>query len=119
MKTQLALFITLLLFFSVRFSAAQDAVRPDSCPGALPSRLVNGARGRVLPGSPNRLRAEPSVNAEILGEIPAGETFTVLEGPRCAENLAWWRVNYQNQLGWTAEGQDDTYWIEPSLLPDL
>ncbi|MEO8611269.1 MAG: SH3 domain-containing protein [Chloroflexota bacterium] len=120
MKTQHAIFLTLILLFSnITGTGAQDAVRADSCPGALPSRLVNGARGRVLPGSPNRLRADADTDSEILDEVPAGSTFSVLEGPECVEAMAWWQVRYKNQVGWTAEGQGENYWIEPSLLPDL
>jgi ABC-type antimicrobial peptide transport system permease subunit len=37
----------------------------------------------------------------------------VLEGPVCAENMAWWKVQYQGQTGWTAEGQGTDYWLEP------
>jgi WD40 repeat protein len=120
MKTQHTFFLTLILLFTFAHPTfAQDSIRPDSCPAALPSRLVHGARGRVLPGVSNRLRAEPSAESEILVEIPAGDIFTVLEGFTCAEDMAWWQVRYGDQTGWTAEGQGETYWLEPSLLPEL
>lgn len=119
MQTQHALILILILLLSVSVSSAQDTPHSYSCPGAPASRLVNGARGRILPGTPNRLRRETSTESGILADIPAGKTFTILDGPTCAENMAWWQVEYRGQTGWTAEGQGDAYWIEPSLLPDL
>lgn len=82
----------------------------------LPSRLQPGGRGRVTPGLPNALRSYPSKDrtiSAVLGEIPAGGVFTVLSGPVCGDGLAWWQVNFDGLIGWTAEGQASTYWLEP------
>lgn len=85
------------------------------CPRFLPSRLVAGGQGRVTPGAANRMREYPDLNAEVVGEIPGEGVFSAIEGPICDEGngIAWWRVNYNGLEGWTAEGQDDTYWTEP------
>ncbi len=84
-----------------------------NCPGALPSRLHVGGQGRVLPGSSNRVRVTPATGA-IIGNIPAGGVFDVLEGPVCTSNgIAWWRVNYNGLIGYTAEGQGSNYFVEP------
>jgi serine/threonine protein kinase len=85
------------------------------CPGFLPSRLIVGQPARVIAGgAPNRLRSEPE--GGIIGQIPPSATFNVLEGPRCMPDAtAWWRVDYNGQIGWTAEGRGDTYYLE--LLP--
>jgi len=84
------------------------------CPGFLPSRLQVGRNGRVMPGVANNLRSAPSTNSQILGQIPGGGVFTVVEGPSCdAAGIAWWRVTYQNLNGWTGEGQGSAYWVEP------
>lgn len=84
-----------------------------SCPNSPPSRLIPGRVGRVTPGDPNRLRAAPE-SGTVLGNIPAGSTFAILAGPQCgAQNgLAWWQVEYNGQVGWTAEGQGSEYWLE-------
>lgn len=86
-----------------------------TCPNFLPSRLVAGKFGQVTPGRPNNLRDAASINAARLGQIPGGGIFEVLNGPVCdpANSLAWWQVRYGGQVGWTAEGQGDTYWTEP------
>ncbi|HEX2906063.1 MAG TPA: SH3 domain-containing protein [Phototrophicaceae bacterium] len=89
------------------------AQEPTTCDGFLASRLVVGQTGRVTPGSSNNLRAEPSTEAERVGQIPGEGVFTVLEGPVCGENTAWWQVDYGGVVGWTVEGLDGEYWVEP------
>ena len=85
-----------------------------ACPGFLPSRLIVGEQGRVIPGPANNMRVEPISGAELITEIPGGASFFVLEGPICEGGLAWWRVDYNGTTGWTAEGSDNTYWLEPT-----
>jgi serine/threonine protein kinase len=84
-----------------------------TCPGALPSRLVVGRRGRVTPGLPNRLRSRPSTTSSYLGQMMPGDIFVVLEGPICAQDKAWWKVRYNGIEGWTPEGDNTSYWVEP------
>lgn len=78
------------------------------------SRLTATIQARVQPGLPNRVRAEPSVDAAQTGEIPGGSIFTVLQGPVCDDQgYLWWQVDYDGFVGWTAEGRDGDYFIEP------
>lgn len=92
-------------------SFAQD--EPVTCPGFLPSRLIVGNKGRVTPGSSNNVRATPATDGEKLGQIPGEGVFTVLEGPNCNSDTAWWKVDYNGLVGWTVEGLDGEYWLEP------
>ena len=90
------------------------------CEGAMNTRLAVGAQARVVPdGLPNNLRREPSTTSERVGRIPAGEPFSVVGGPQCAQNLVWWEITYGNITGWTAEGQNGVYWIEPLSTPGV
>lgn len=84
-----------------------------SCPGVLPSRLVVGEWGEVTPGDPNNLRDLPSTSGARVGRVPSGGLFEVLEGPVCNNGYAWWRINYGGAIGWTAEGDAHSYWLEP------
>lgn len=87
-----------------------------TCPGFMPSRMVLGATGYVtVGGGANNLRELPSRDGALLGQIPEGAAFTVVEGPTCTEDMAWWRVNFNGIVGWTAEGQGDVYWLTPTL----
>ncbi len=89
---------------------------PTSCP--LASRLVVGETGRIIPGPANNVRSTPSAAGQLLGQIPGGEVFTVLEGPVCGDsNIVWWRVSYNDLTGWTGEGQNLDYWAEPWAAP--
>ncbi len=83
------------------------------CPGFLPSRLVAGRQGRVLPGLSNNLRDQPSLNSNVIGQITGGSVFTVVSGPQCSSGIAWWQVNFNGVVGWTAEGLGNVYWLEP------
>lgn len=90
----------------------------EACPGAAYlSRLHVGDLAKVSSDPPvaNRVRSEPSVTSSIVGYIQPGETITVLEGPGCSSSWIWWRVrsNSTNLEGWTAEGDQNGYWLIP------
>ncbi len=81
---------------------------PPDFAGYLAPRLRVGGQGRLgTGGTPNRLRTAPSVNAEQIGLIEPGSTVNVIGGPSCEDTsrIVWWRVAYDNTIGWTAEGQ--------------
>jgi len=97
---------------------------PAPCPppgdtAFLAPRLSIGIQGQVVIGGfPNNIRDLPGTSGKYLGEIPPGQNFTVLDGPRCSliDKLVWWQVNYNNIIGWTAEGKDGEYWVTPLNL---
>lgn len=83
------------------------------CPGFIASRLAIGEPAAITPGPANNLRAQPTLSGDLIGAIPGAAPVTVLGGPVCADNMAWWQVQYNNQVGWTSEGTGNTYWMEP------
>jgi hypothetical protein len=96
------------------FTFSEGTFEGTVCPGFLPSRLKIGQPGRVTPGDANNLRAEPTTQSQRVGQIPGGGAFMVLDGPVCTPGMAWWQVEYNGVVGWTGEGQDNTYWLEPA-----
>ncbi len=90
-----------------------------SCPAAMPSRLYPGARGRVSDDDPTALnvRREPGTSSPRVGQVSPGQTFQVIDGPQCVENMAWFQIIYGISAvqGWVAEGQDEQYFVEPIL----
>ena len=40
---------------------------------------------------------------DVVTKIPAGAYLEILEGPRPADNLQWWRVSWNGYEGWIAE----------------
>lgn len=105
-------------------SAAQTTVEstPEPmCPGAPPTRLIPGERGRVSIDDPRPLniRSGPGTNNEVIGQIPARGIFFVIEGPRCSQRYAWYRISYREGesdedviTGWIAEGDLNGYFVE-------
>jgi hypothetical protein len=85
---------------------------------ALVPRLRLGSNGRVTPGEANWLHLDPSRDSEKTGEIPAGASFDVLQGPVCdsATGMNYWQVNYSGLEGWTSEGLNGEYWLEPYAI---
>ncbi len=92
---------------------------PISCPNALPSFLIPGIEGFVRSEDPSPLnvRLGPSRTTDDFDEIQSGERFMVLEGPVCADNMAWFKISYRSgtRQGWIAEG-DDFYFASPVIL---
>lgn len=113
-RRTLFLVFALLLSMGMRVSVTH-AQAQTTCMSA-PTRLAVGMQGRVTPGLPNVLRAEPVQGGNtILAYIPAGGVFAVLAGPACGGGITWWQVSYNGVTGWTPEGQWSTYWAEPVL----
>ena len=91
---------------------------PPEFTGWLPPRISIGkANARIAAGGiPSRLRAQPSISAAQIGEIPPGRTLdAVLDGPACKEHFVWWQVQVDGSVGWTAESDvmANVYYIEP------
>ncbi len=62
-----------------------------------------------------RLRKTPGASgkgeSDVLADVPNGTELTVLEGPRSADGLTWWQVDYRSPAGaltgWMAERGPD------------
>jgi len=81
----------------------------------LAGRLQVGSTGRVITsGFPSNVRNVPNIDGALLGEMPPGSSFLVVEGPVCATTLLWYRVDHNGLIGWAAEGGGADYWLEPA-----
>lgn len=84
------------------------------CPNNLPTRLTNGMTARVIQGTvANNVRQSATINSTRIGQIPPGGVFTVIGEPVCADGYTWHNISYGDLVGWTAEGDATTYWLEP------
>ncbi len=90
-----------------------------TCPGILPSRLYAGARGTVTTddAASVRVRSAASTNANRIGQVAPGQTFLVISGPTCNQDIAWFEIIYGIGAlrGFIAEGQNGVYFVEPIL----
>jgi len=78
----------------------------------LPTRLAIGHEAQVTPGTANRIRSQSNTDSEQVGQIPAGEVMTILDGPQCMDGFLWWRINYDGIEGWTVEANAIDYFLE-------
>lgn len=78
-----------------------------TCRGALPPRLRPGANATVVDNRSNRVRKAPGVNAPLVGSIPSGMAMRIMDGPKCADSMWWWKVGSGDPPleGWTSEGK--------------
>jgi len=94
-----------------------EGFTPFTCNG-MQSRLLQNMEARVTPGPPNNLRAGPGRDANIIAEIPGATYLMTISPAQCVDGLIWWQVdvNYGESIGWTAEGSNGSYWLEPLFM---
>ncbi|MBZ0278070.1 MAG: SH3 domain-containing protein, partial [Anaerolineae bacterium] len=110
MRRLLSAMTIVLIVVSAVLALSSPTVAQGNC---LTPRLAVGGQGRVTPGTANRIRDAASTSGAQIGQIPAGGTFDVLEGPECVSGFLWWRVRYEGIEGWTVEGNTSDYFVEP------
>ena len=100
---------------------AQEIILPTpnikECPGAPPQRVMISEKARVCTKSDDLIvREEPGHDGKVLTGIKPGTNFMIIDGPSCANNWSWWKIELDSGLdGWVAEGGDniDPYFICP------
>jgi hypothetical protein len=83
-----------------------DVPRPTLAPTVTPEGLFVG--GEVIvsgTGSALRLRSDPGLQSTTLKTVTDGTRLKILEGPRDADDLRWWRLQDPSDgaEGWAAE----------------
>ncbi len=72
------------------------------------------------PERPLDLYADPSLDSQVVGELPGGEIAAVLEGgPVCDQGMTWVRVDYNGQIGWVVEQSGGFYNLIPYVEFDF
>lgn len=99
-----------LLALALLIAGVSTSQAQGSC---APPRLTIGGEGQVTPGAANRMRDTPSRAGQVIGEIPSGARFDVLDGPVCDCDILWWQVGYNGITGYTAEASGSSYFVDP------
>ncbi len=94
-----------------------DGIENIQCLGAPPITMQVGDTGIVSDNDPRplRIRSLPNLQGEILTELAVGKTFTITDGPICADTYIWWQIETTDEnpvIGWAAEGTDGNYFME-------
>jgi hypothetical protein len=87
-------------------AAPTATVAPSVAPTAAPTpgglRVGGAAVVDTGSGEGLRLRRDPGQAGVVLRSIPNGQRLTILEGPRDADGMPWWKVQYSGEQGWVA-----------------
>ncbi len=89
---------------------------PPLIAGELPymrSRVAIGIQARITTSVPNNLRAEPGINGAQIGQLGDAAIFDIIGGPVCVDGFVWWQIQEGSRTGWTAEGLEGIYYLEP------
>lgn len=103
MMTQKLLFLSFLLLFTL--SSEISAQYGTLVCSDLYTRLHYGDIASINDSdpSPANMRSDPSLQASLTQEIPAGELVVIVGGPACADGWVWWEAVYMGERGWIAE----------------
>ncbi len=88
---------------------------PTAIPSPTPAGLYIGGDTIVTgTGSALRLRSDPGLQSTTLKTVDDGTRLSILEGPRDADGLTWWRLHDPSDgaEGWAAQ----TY-LTPATTP--
>jgi WD40 repeat protein len=80
MKKRVWLLLLVMLFLGFIKIQKSFAQEERVCRDSLPTRLLDTTVARVTAGAANNIRAEADSGSERLGQIPGGESFTILDG---------------------------------------
>lgn len=108
------LFTISLMVFTFVVGNAFPTFMQTAC-NTLPARLITGETGRVAftDGAALNMRTSADRTSDVVGLLPEGMVFDVLEGPVCADDINWWRIQSGDVSGWVAEAAGGVYLIEP------
>jgi len=109
----IGLFIVVIAVVAGTGLAQTDTPEP-TCPNAPPTRLIVHERARVATEDPRpvNVRIAPGTENDRIAQIASNEVFFVLEGPICSERYAWYSIDYKGTVGWIAEGDSTSYYVE-------
>ena len=95
-----------------------------SCPNSPRTRVQVGKSARITftDGTSTFLRSKPEAGDNIIDRLPEGTEFEIIGGPVCyprpgrSDAYVYWEIrtpSRNNISGWVAEGDLNTYYIEP------
>jgi WD40 repeat protein len=80
---------------------------------------INVGMAVEISGSYLNLRAQPSINAPVLMQVPSGWMVKITAGPDCIDGYVWWLALVDGQTGYIAEAGESRYLVAPEPPPAL
>ena len=86
-----------------------------ACADSPATRLTAGMRAQVISESPVNIRSVAgAAGGDDMLELAAGEDLEIAGLPQCgADGLRWYPARVDEISGYIAEGQGESYWLEP------
>ena len=80
---------------------------------ADPNSGIMPAARAIVTNAGQRLQVYAGIctGTQVLGELWAGQSVTVLDGPLASEGRAWWRVRRNDLTGWVMESNGGELWL--------
>lgn len=101
-------------FKEVMVRYTERAISPCN---TYPTRLRLGGLASVNrnPDIPNNVRKSWGTRWPKLGQVFPGERLKITDGPVCADDMVWWKIESTKTglVGWTSEGDGNNYWLVP------
>ena len=96
--------------------AASPACFQGASAGFVRPHLAVGMTGHSISKNNLSIRNQPGTDSQVTGSLSPGDTFKVVEGPKCLDSFVWWKVDNGKLQGWVAEADPATfkYWLEPN-----
>ena len=91
----------------------------DATGGPYMRSRINAGVAVAISGNYLNLRGQPSINASVLLQIPAGWTVEITAGPDCVDGYVWWLALVNGQTGYIAEAGEGSYLVAPESPPPL
>ncbi len=86
---------------------------PTPIPGTA---LAVGQQARVTAPAGLNFRDVPATSGQLLGQLGTGQLLDLIDGPIEADGFVWWKVDDgQGNVGWGAEGDNETEWLSPKI----
>jgi hypothetical protein len=114
-KTPKVLTLMIAVSLLILFVVPAQAQNWSECPEAN-SRIAVGDTVTVsdADSSPVALHRSPRLSSTILAQIPIRTALVIIDGPRCNDGWGFWKVRYNNQIGWVGEvGPEGLYNLIP------
>jgi hypothetical protein len=92
---------------------------PTPMPAPTPAPALRvGGRARVVNVGDSTLRARADAGLaeaiRVVARFPQGSVVTIVEGPKDADGLVWWRISGEAGEGWSAErSPEGVVFLEP------